>query len=714
MPAVPQNRRGAIGGAVGDDLGGSIGGSIGGSVHGAIPRRRLILRLLAWFCGALLILFSAVLLAEWAGWPFLRAPLQQQLQKRLQAPVLLQEPFRLQLLWRPSLAVGQVQLGAVPGVGVDRLLDAQALLVRWRWGDIWSHEEGHPWVLREVSARRLQAQLVRLADGRSSWSAVPSAPKPDVNMSEPLALPVRVALLRLDDGDIVVRDAITAVDMQVKVQGEELDGGASRVSAQAQGSWRNRPLILQATAGGGSALLEAGEVVPLALQGQIGATEFSFRGVAADLFSARALRGSLLVLGPSLSAVGDALGVTLPSTPSFRLAAALTHDAGLWTILTTQARIGGSRLQANLNFDTRSARPVLSGRLGGELLRLKDLGPAIGAGPPADTPALATVLEDGPFAAPARAASVVVAGRSGRVLPNRSFDLRALNAMDADVQVAIATLDLGDDALIAPMRRLATHLTLRSGLLNLADLQAQVAGGRMGGSTSLTTNPASSVARWQADLRFSGVQVEQWLRRLKAQSEAKAKGNSTPILSGRMAARLQVQGVGNSTASILANLQGQVAATLRQGTVSHLMVELAGLDVAQALGVYVRGDDPLPVNCAKLQGSVHQGLVRTQHAVLDTRDSTLRVTGQLNLADESLALRAEVKPKDFSPLSLRTPLVVGGTLAAPEVGVDQRRLLTRVAAALALGAAAPPAALLALLDLGGETAQGEDPCAPVS
>jgi len=505
--------------------------------------------------------------------------------------------------------------------------------------------------------------------------------------------------------------------MQFKVQGEELDGGASRVSAQAQGSWRSRPLVLHATAGGGTGLLEADEAVPLALQGRIGATEFSFRGVAANLFSARALRGSLLVLGPSLSSVGDALGVTLPSTPPFRLAAAFTHDAGLWTILTTQARIGGSRLQANLNYDTRPARPLLSGRLGGELLRLKDLGPAIGAGPPADTPALATVLDDGQFAGPARAASVVATGRPGRVLPNRSFDLRALNAMDADVQVSIATLDLGDDAVVAPLRGLATHLTLRSGLLNLADLQAQVAGGRMIGSTSLTTNPASSVARWQADLRFSGVQLEQWLRRLKAQADAKVKtngnGNSTPVLSGRMAARLQVQGDGNSTASILANLQGQVAATLAQGTVSHLMVELAGLDVAQALGVYVRGDKPLPLNCAKLQGSIHQGLVRTQHAVLDTRDSTLRVTGQLNLADESLALRAEVKPKDFSPLSLRTPLVVGGTLAAPEVGVDQRRLLTRVAAALALGVAAPPAALLALLDLGGETAQGEDPCAAV-
>jgi len=198
----------------------------------------------------------------------------------------------------------------------------------------------------------LQANLVRLADGRSSWSAVPSAPKTAADAAALDELPLRVALLRLEDGDIQYRDAYTAVDVQVRLQCEELEGGASRIAAQAKGSWRNRPLFLRGTAGGGTALLDDGEVGPLALQGRMGDTEFRFSGVAADLSSARALRGSILVLGPSLAAVGDALGVTLPSTPSFRLAAAITHDAGLWTMLTTQAHIGGSRLQADLNFDS--------------------------------------------------------------------------------------------------------------------------------------------------------------------------------------------------------------------------------------------------------------------------------------------------------------------------------------------------------------------------
>lgn len=289
------------------------------------------------------------------------------------------------------------------------------------------------------------------------------------------------------------------------------------------------------------------------------------------------------------------------------------------------------------------------------------------------------------------------------MLPDRKFDLRALNRMDADVQVAIATFDLGDDAKVAPLRDLYTHLTLRDGKLDLAELRAQVAGGQVTGQSSLTTQPASAVAQWRADLRFAGMQLEQWLRALQREGR--------PVASGRLTARMQVQGKGSSTAGILATLQGQAGAAIRQGTVSHLLVELAGLDVAQALGVYVRGDAPLPLNCAVMQAEIQDGLLRTREAFLDTRDSSVRINGQINLADESLALRAELKPKDFSPFSLRTPLVVTGTLGAPQVGVDQRRLLTRVAAALALGAAAGPAALLPFIELGSDKGEDAQPCA---
>ncbi len=86
----------------------------------------------------------------------------------------------------------------------------------------------------------------------------------------------------------------------------------------------------------------------------------------------------------------------------------------------------------------------------------------------------------------------------------------------------------------------------------------------------------------------------------------------------------------------------------------------------------------------------------------------MRPHGRINLRDETLALSATVRPKDVSPLSLRTPLLVTGTLADPRVGVEGVRLAGRVLAALGLAAIAGPAGLLPLLDTG--AADQADPC----
>jgi len=80
-------------------------------------------------------------------------------------------------------------------------------------------------------------------------------------------------------------------------------------------------------------------------------------------------------------------------------------------------------------------------------------------------------------------------------------------------------------------------------------------------------------------------------------------------------------------------------------------------------------------------------IVRTDRGVIDNADSTLRLAGELNLKDESLALVATSRPKDFSPLSLRTPITVRGTLAQPRIGVEGGRLVGKLGVAAALGAA---------------------------
>ena len=154
-------------------------------------------------------------------------------------------------------------------------------------------------------------------------------------------------------------------------------------------------------------------------------------------------------------------------------------------------------------------------------------------------------------------------------------------------------------------------------------------------------------------------------------------------MTGELIARLKVSGVGRSTAEIIGSLDGRAQARLRNGTLSHLAVEAAGLDVAQAFGVMVRGDRALALSCAVVALELHNGVMITQRAVADTSDSTFIMIGRIDLNNEALDLRVTVKPKDFSLFSLRSPVTVTGTLAQPVVGVEGQSLAVRALAAAA-------------------------------
>jgi uncharacterized protein involved in outer membrane biogenesis len=281
--------------------------------------------------------------------------------------------------------------------------------------------------------------------------------------------------------------------------------------------------------------------------------------------------------------------------------------------------------------------------------------------------------------------------------------------MDADLSVDILRFEPGDPATLEPLHDLHTGLELDAGVLTLDGLKAGVAGGVLQGRTRLDAADPARNARWQADLRLDGLRLARWIPALRAPAADRTGANAPPALGGALDLRLDLRGQGQSTADILGSLDGRARARLREGRISHLLVEIAGLDLAQSLGVWLRGDKALVLHCAELAAEVDDGVVRVAHAVADTSDSRLALTGQVDLNNEQLALRVRVDPKDFSLLSLRAPLVLAGTLAAPVTGVEGGRVAGKLLAAAALAAAAPVAALLPLLEFG-DRPDNAEPC----
>jgi uncharacterized protein involved in outer membrane biogenesis len=674
-----------------------------------LPVRR---RQALWWGLAVLVIGGAVAVGvgEATGWPVLRGPVERQLTRAAGVPVVLAGDFRLRLLGAPSLATGQLTVGAASGVAAAHLLDAQGVRLDWRWRDLlrWRGSAQQPLRLRALQAAALDAQLIRQADGRASWH-IGRAADDDKRADRPLP---HIEQLALRSGVIAIDDRISDTRLRIEVQGGEGDRApAGGYQARIEGRYRGAAVRGTASAGAFLPLLEgegegedgaAEPSIPLRLDGAVGGSHILFDGTATALFGARRLQGSLQLRGSSLAAAGDPLGITLPDTPPFALVGELRHDAGVWQLRAERATIGRSRLAGDFRYDRRRAPPLLSGRLEGPRLALQDLGRAIGTG-----------------------AGAAPAGAADRVLPQRRFDLPSLRVMDADVQVAIDELDFGSAA-VAPMRGLRTRAHLERGVLQLQALQASVAGGKVTGSTQL--DGSREPARWAADLRFEHLDVATWIRALRpagasapaaagkeAQRQERARARedeSQPLrayLGGVLAATTKVQGSGRSTAEILASLEGRAQLRLHEGSMSHLVTEWLGIDLAQALGVKLRGDRPLALRCGVLDLGVERGVALVRRGVLDNRDSTIRIDGRIDLREEKLALRATSHPKDFSPLALRTPVLVSGTLADPQVGIEGQRVAGRVLLAATLGlAVGPVAGLLPLIDPGAR--EPGDPC----
>jgi hypothetical protein len=182
------------------------------------------------------------------------------------------------------------------------------------------------------------------------------------------------------------------------------------------------------------------------------------------------------------------------------------------------------------------------------------------------------------------------------------------------------------------------------------------------------------------------------LPRLKATSVGRIGGNAT------------IEGRGNSVAQMLATADGDVAAVMGTGEVSNLMLELAGLDIAESLKFLLGRDRSVQLRCAYADFDLEDGVARARSMAFDTSDTVILGKGTLSLRDEELDLVLRPRPKDVSPVSLRGPLQVGGTFKNPSLRPQPGPLLARAALAAVLYAIAPPAALLALI----ETGPGED------
>lgn len=633
---------------------------------------------------AVWILIVGLLVCEFLGWPFLRLPLQNFMSKSLERPVIISQPFDLKLLGELKLSVDGLYIAAPETFNLPHFVNTSKVTLHLRYRDLIDFKNTNALRIKALQVTKINAQLLRKKNGDATWQFNADKDKPD----SPLPI---IETLLVKDGVAKIVDPHSKVDLNTQFKTEEGNNNQSPSSTIAfQGKLNSKPIKGQlSTEGFLPIATDNQDAPPIPAKAWVDYANIraDFNGSVSDLFGHQNVKGQLSVKGASLAILGELVNVVLPTTGKFTLRTALNKDNQVWIANQTVAHIGDSDLSGNFRFDPRPERPLLTGNLMGKRLLMRDLSPSFGS-----------KNSDGSNATP----------QQNHLIPDRPLDLPSLNNMDANIKINLQHVDLGE-AFSRPIAPLKANLVLESGKLSLSDIDARTADGAIAGLLSIDTHATKGDVKkpaptWHINLKWKDIDVEKWLTfTTKPKEEAQAKGekkNPPSYLAGTLNGKTNLTGRGNSTAQMLSSLNGDVAIFMQKGTISRLVIEALGLDIAQTLGIILTKDKELPMQCAVVNLQAKNGVATPSLALVDTPLTLILMDGSINIAQEILDLRLLAKPKNSSPLTVRSPIHIDGTFKDPSIYIEKTPIAMRLLGSIALTFINPLAAILPFLDIG--------------
>ncbi|NCT71833.1 MAG: AsmA family protein [Xanthomonadaceae bacterium] len=487
--------------------------------------------------------------------------------------------------------------------------------------------------------------------------------------------------LRIDQGRLLFLDpkAKTDVDVTLGSAKTSAPDEASAVNVDGTGRWAGNRFTLAGQVASPLALRDTDKPYRIDLRATAGPTRAHARGTLLDPFRLRDFDLQLMLAGEDMEDLFPLIGIATPPTPPYRLDGRFTRDGNTWRYDGFTGVVGDSDLSGSAAVTVGRERPLLKADLVSKRLDFDDLAGFVGA-PPQTGGDEASNAEQ-------RAKAVALAA-DARLLPDTPYDLTKLRAMDADVRWKAHRIN----APSLPIDDMDAHLLLDAGLLRLEPLNFGVAQGDI--RSQIRMDARNDTIRTQAKIAMRGLDL----------GELFPQAELTRSAVGRIGGDMTIAGTGNSIAGILGTADGDIAVGMGRGQISNLLMELAGLDIAEALKFLITKDKTVPVRCAFGDFAVKDGVMQARTLAFDSADTIIVGKGQISLKDETLDLEMRPRPKDRSILALRSPLVVGGTFKDPSFRPDFKRLGLRGAVAVALGTITPPAALLATIEVG----PGED------
>jgi uncharacterized protein involved in outer membrane biogenesis len=510
-------------------------------------------------------------------------------------------------------------------------------------------------VLPLVELDNARVLLERHKDGRRNWILKPPE-KTDQGKTP------RIEQLAANNSTVTVKDKLSETEMKITAQSqpnEEIYG----LKVSATGRVRGVPLNVKGDSGALLKIMDEVTPYPVRLEGTLGDSRFSARGTLTGVATQQSLDVDMTLTGGNLAPLGEVLKLSLPHTKPYRLSGALQRRGTDWNFKQVRGQVGASDLGGDVTVATGGTRPKFTANLHSKSLDIADLGGFVGTRP----------------------------GKSeetrppGKLIPSETIDLDKLRRIDAHVRL-VATHFKNADKL--PLDNLDATLLLDDGVLRFDPVKFGVAKGSV--KTSVRVDARKPVIAASVDARFDKLLLSNLIPSAKKLDES----------FGAVNGRLRLAGRGNSPARQLASSSGRVDLYSTGGETSNLLMEFAGADIAEIAKFWIGGDQKVQLRCAILSFQVKEGVAASEVLVVDTDDTIIGGTGAADLRQEKLDFKLTPLPKDMSILSLRGPLVVGGSFQKPTFGLEKTSLARKIGASVLLALVNPIAAMIPLIETG--------------
>lgn len=508
------------------------------------------------------------------------------------------------------------------------------------------------------------------AQGQGNWRFTTAAPKRRRQFPNLERFIVRDSKLTWHNGrtNAVTRIGIDRLDYAAP--GPEMPVYVTG-SGSLGGTFKTLPVHLMAEFGPLKELRNPTKPYPVSFHGNAGPVDLAITGTIGKPldFSGVSLRLSLS--GARLDELAAVLGAPLPALPPFRGTSVFTGGDGHYTLGALTMKLGTSDLEGGLTIDTDRKVPYVRAKLTSSRIDLADFKGAVGATPPG------------------QAAPKTPAAAADKLFSNTPINVHKLPGLDADLTF-YGTRIASSSGL--PFDAVALDLVLENGAITVKPLRFRTANGDFELDLHFTPFTKTSPPLLDATANIRHIDLHKLLA-----------NSSSPIVretGGIVGGFAKFDTTGTSMHEFMARMNGDAGIFMQNGQLSDLLQTIIPANVLSAIAIYATGDHPVPINCLVTRFAIKNGVAAPSTLLFDTADTIVTGTGRIDFGNETINLRLVPYNKGFHPLSLRSPIDIGGTFTHRTYKIETTGLIARLGAAIGLGVLFPPAALLPLIDTG--------------